>query len=333
MGANILVKATLTGFTADGFTLNFSDVAANTKFHYLCGQHAAQHVSTSFKTLAGLTWDNEPAGGIYIGQSDAASASVPRSWNGNAFTAQVGAGRIDVENGSPGTNMIWWDPGYNSVQHFNGIDGPTNNWAGVFNDIWFFGSVLRRPFFMYRVGTDVLLRAAGSQVSSLLVLGDTDAQATSGDAGDTPNDVVDLTWADPDFIPDALVHIQGTTEGFQSQDAERTGCSVGVATKDNMWVVALSSNVGVGASIYRSDALSWISAWDPHENPTDMSAGTSVPIQNGARLTTVVADVPTGMGVRVAGLGHFVAGVISMNWREPLRPASGIKRALFGDPV
>ena len=333
MGANLLVKATLTGFTADGFTLSFSNVSANTKFHYLAGDQAAALSDISFATLAGLTWDNTPAGGIYLGLSDAASSAVPRNWNGGAYTAQVGAGRIAEENESPESDFIWWDPGYNTTQHFNGIDGPLNDWAGIFNDIWFFGSVLRRPMQMFRVANDVLIRDAGAWVASLLVLADTYAQATSGDAGDSVSDVADITWADPDFTPAALVHIQGSTVGFAAEDPDHTGASIGVATKDNMWVVALSSKHGFGASIYRSDALSWISAWDPHDVPTDMSAGTSIPILNGARVTTVVADVPTNMHVGVAGLGQGVVfGPISMNWRYAIRKGVAT-RALFNDEV
>ena len=333
MGANLLVKATLTGFTADGFTLSFSNVTANMKFHYLAGDQAAALSDISFATLAGLTWDNTPAGGIYLGLSDAASSSVPRNWNGGAYTAQIGAGRIAVENESPESDFIWWDPGYNTTQHFNGIDGPVNDWAGIFNDIWFFGSVLRRPMQMFRVANDVLIRDAGAWVASLLVLADTYAQATSGDAGDSVSDVADITWADPDFTPAALVHIQGSTVGFAAEDPDHTGASIGVATKDNMWVVALSSKHGFGASIYRSDALSWISAWDPHDAPTDMSAGTSIPILNGARVTTVVADVPTNMHVGVAGLGQGVVfGPISMNWRYAIRKGVAT-RALFNDEI
>jgi hypothetical protein len=303
IGEHIVFRAELISFDSDGFTLDFTHAASGYVFHYLAGEHAASAQDISFSAAVELFWDSFPNAAIYVGLSDVAAPITPSSWNGAVWTAQTGAGRIQPADDPQQSEFIWWCPGYNFAQKYNQIEGPLLDWAGVFQDPWFFGSVLQSPIYIYRDENNVTILSSGNWVAALLILADTDAAAASGDAADTVGEVADIGWSDPSFRPSALLHIQGNTKGLLSQDAAHAGASIGASSGGKYWAVALGSNMGVGAAVYRTELYSWISAWDPFDDPDTMSAGISTGVANAARLTTLVAD-HSDFHVKVCAIGR-----------------------------
>lgn len=328
---NTLFSADVTSLDADGFTLDFDVAATGYRVYWIAGENAAQGTDITFATAAGLVWDNVPNGALYVGLSDVASGSIPRSWNGTAATAQTGFGRLQPAADDVNTSaFIWWDPGYNGFHRYNQIGGPSVGWAGLTQDPWVFGTVIQHPFYMDRAGNDVAISGAFlSWVAGLVTIADTDVAAAVGDAHEDVGEEADVSWGDPDFKPVGSIHIGGNTKGLLGNDSAHVGASIGASVgTDEGWVCAVGTKMGFGAACYRSEQYHWISAWEPFDNPTDMTAGTARPVTNAVRLTTEVSDHAT-REMRVWAFGR-AGGLVSMNWRYASRPGS-VQRALFSD--
>lgn len=276
MGQNVIFSAQPVSLDADGFTLNFTTAAANYRVMWCAGNDPAA-AGSGFFTAAGDLGFNAgaaPTALFHVGISDVLPG-LPSLWTGDAFTGLFGCGKTGTVLSD--NECISWSPGYNTAEQYNELAYPGfgADW-GAADDPFAFGTVIQGACAGRSNGNDLRVTSFGAGVGSYIAaIGfRPDARAAQEFNGSsTPGAATDRTFA---FSPTLALTLGGNTFDRFSQNLLATGASLGaVDAQGNQWLIACGTKMGTGAASYMSTVASWMSGWNPFDNPTGMTYGTS----------------------------------------------------------